>query len=517
MQDYSANTRRIANNTIMLYCRMLFSMFVSLYTSRLVLNALGVVDYGIYGVVGGFVTMFSIISSSLSSAVSRFMTFAIGRNDKTMLNNVFSMSLLIHVILALLVIMLAETIGLWFVNNRMTIPVERISAANWAYQASILSFVFSLFMIPYNAMIISHEDMKVFAYIGILDSILRLFVVIFVAYCQLNYDKLIVYSILLVFVTLILQSIYFVYCKKKYEECHLKIQINITTLKDMGAFAGWNFIGCSAQLLKDQGVNVLLNLFGGPVLNAARGIATSVNSAVSSFTSGFMTAINPQITKSYASSDYRYLFSLLEKGARFSYYILMILALPIILETDFVLTLWLKTYPPHSVSFVRLVLILSLSDVISRPLITAQLATGRIRNYQIVVGGVLLLNFPLSYIFLKCHFSPESIYMIAIAISFMCLAIRLCFLRNMINLSIKRYFFRVICNVLLVTLASTLLPYILHVSMTSGLIRFSVVGIISVLCSLCSIYFVGCNRTEREEIIYKLLSVLKSRYDKTNE
>lgn len=509
MQEYSHNTRRIAKNTLMLYSRMLFSMIVSLYTSRVVINALGVVDYGIYGVVGGFVTMFALISNSLSSAVSRFMTFAIGKSSRTMLNEVFSMSLFIHVLLAVLVVILAETIGVWFVNNRMTIPVDRLHAANWAYQASVLSFVFKLLMISYNALIISHEDMKVFAYIGMLDVTLRLLVVLFVAYIGWHFDKLIIYSILLVVVSISIQAIYYIYCKNNYDACRVNRHLNTNILKEISGFAGWNFIGCSAQLLKDQGVNVLLNIFGGPVLNAARGVATSVNTAVSSFTSGFMTALNPQITKSYASSDFSYMFSLMEKGARFSFYILMMLAFPVILETEFILTIWLKTYPDHTIGFVRLVLLLSLCDILSRPLMTAQLATGKIRNYQIVVGGVLLMNFPLSYCFLKLNFPPEYIYIVAISISLLCLVIRLFFLKRMINLSIRRYLTQVVCNVLIVSLIAILPPYLMHNNMQYGMPRFLVIGFLSVICSACSIYFVGCTKNERVMIWNRVTSIFK--------
>lgn len=503
MQDHSENTKRIAKNTLMLYGRMLFSMVVSLYTSRVVLNTLGVVDYGIYGVVGGFVSMFSLISSSLSSAVSRFLTFELGRGDQERLNKAFSTSLLIHIVLAIAVLVIAETVGVWFVNNKMTIPSDRLYAANWVFQASIFSFMFGLFSVPYNASIVSHEKMSAFAYIGILDTTMKLLIVLFIAYSHWHFDKLIVYAMLLVAVSITLQCIYLAYCRKHFEECRLRISFDKGFWKEISSFSLWNFIGCTAAILKDQGVNVLLNIFVGPVLNAARGIASSVNGAVAGFAGNFMTALNPQITKSYASGDISYAHYLLERGSRFSYYILMFFAVPILLETDFVLTIWLKQYPDHALNFVRLVIVLSLIETLSYTLITLQNATGNIRNYQLVVGGILLLNFPLSYFCLKSGFRPESTYVVAIVVAVMCMITRLCFLRKSVDLPMLGFLKRVVLNVLTVTAFSIIVPLILHLLLPYGWMRFLIVGFICVLTSALSIVFVGCNKHERNFILDK--------------
>lgn len=508
MQDHSENTKRIAKNTLMLYGRMLFSMVVSLYTSRVVLNTLGVVDYGIYGVVGGFVSMFSLISSSLSSAVSRFLTFELGRGDQERLNKAFSTSLLIHIVLAIAVLVIAETVGVWFVNNKMTIPSDRLYAANWVFQASIFSFMFGLFSVPYNASIVSHEKMSAFAYIGILDTTMKLLIVLFIAYSHWHFDKLIVYAMLLVAVSITLQCIYLAYCRKHFEECRLRISFDKGFWKEISSFSLWNFIGCTAAILKDQGVNVLLNIFVGPVLNAARGVAGSVNGAVTGFAKNFMTALNPQITKSYASGDLKYAHFLVERGSRFSYYILMFLAIPILLETDFILTLWLKEYPEHSMHFVRLVLMLSMVDVLSNTLITLQNATGRIRNYQLVVGCILLLNFPISYLCLKAGFEPECTYVVAIAVGVACLIARLLFVRKTASLPMSDFMRNVVLNVVLVTLCALVLPYVVHVIMPGGWKRFVVVGAVSVMTSAMSIFFVGCNRNERGFIKEKISSVI---------
>lgn len=504
MTSHAENTKRIAKNTLMLYVRMLFSMLVSLYTSRVVLNTLGVEDYGIYNVVGGFVAMFSIISGSLSASVSRFLTFELGKGDMNRLKETFSTSLLIHLALAGLVFLLAESIGVWFLNAQMVIPSERLYAANWVFQASVLSFMFGLASTPYNASIVSHERMSAFAYIGILDTILRLLIVLFIAYVPWHFDRLIVYSLLLVAVGMSLQGIYLSYCRRNFEECRLIFHFNKECWKEMSSFAGWNFIGSLSGLLKGQGVNILLNLFFGPAMNAARGIANSVNVAISGFAGNFMTALNPQITKTYATGDQKYTFSLTERGARFSFYFILMFALPVIFETDFILTLWLKQVPEHAVNFVRLVLFLSLCDVLSNTLITLQLASGKIRNYQLAVGGMQLLNFPVSYICLAIGLSPESVLVVAIVISLLCLLLRLIFLRSMTGLPVRHYLRHVCCNVLAVSIVASILPALTYYTQPDGWIRFVSVTSICLLCVGASVYFIGCSKSERTYIYGKI-------------
>ena len=507
MDELSANTRRIAKNTLLLYVRMLFGMLVALYTSRVVLNTLGVEDYGIYNVVGGFVAMFSLISSSLSSAVSRFLTFELGKGNMERLKYVFSTSLLIHIALAGIIFILAETAGVWFLNTQMTIPTARLHAANWVFQASVLSFMSGLFSVPYNASIVSHERMSAFAYIGILDVLLRLFIVLFITYISWNFDRLIVYSLLLAAVSIVLQCIYILYCRKNFAECRLRICFDRSCWVEMSSFAGWNFIGGTASLLKTQGVNVLLNLFVGPVLNAARGIAGSVNTVVCSFANNFMTALRPQITKSYASGNYSYMMSLVERGARFSFYTIFILTLPVLFETDFILTLWLKQYPEHTVNFIRLVLLASLCDVLSNTLITLQAATGKIRNYQLAVGGMLIMNFPLSYLCLKFGFPPESTLVVALFVSVCCLVLRLSFLRFVVGFSIKRYLKNVCANVLLVSLTATIIPVSVYFQMQEGWERFIIVSLTCILSVGITVYLIGCTVSERQFILSRITAI----------
>lgn len=511
MPTQSENTRRIAKNTLMLYVRMLFSMLVSLYTSRVVLNALGVEDYGIYNVVGGFVSMFSLVSSSLSSSASRFITFELGKRDNERLKNVFSTSLSTQIALCLIVFVLLETIGLWFLNTHLTIPSERMVAARYVFQFSVAAFMVGLLSVPYNACIIAHEHMNVYAYMGIADVLLRLLIVICIAYCPYITDRLIMYSFLLLVVGVSLQIIYVWYCRKHFLECRSKVHFYKDLFKEMGGFAVWNFIGCTAGLLKDQGVNVLLNIFYGPVLNAARGIAGSVNAAIGSFAGNFMTALNPQITKSYAATDYDYMNRLVARGSRFSFYIMLLFIVPVVLETEFILKLWLKGYPDFTVIFVRLTLFLSLVDILSNTLITLQAATGKIRNYQLAVGGMLMMNFPLSYLCLKASFSPESVYIVAISVALCCLLLRLFFLTRIVEaFSATSFIKNVGLNVAVVSLLSFALPVALCYLFPDGWIRFLAISFISLACTGLAVLYVGCSSSERN-FIYGKISVLRAR------
>lgn len=504
MTEQAENTKRIAKNTLMLYVRMLFGMLVSLYTSRVVLQALGVEDYGIYNVVGGVVTMFSLLSGALSAAVSRFLTFELGRNDLVRLRKVFSSALCVHALLALVVLVLSETLGLWFLNCQMNIPADRMIAANWVFQFSLFSFLLGLFSVPYNASIISHERMGIFAFVGIGDTLLQLGIVLFIAFGGICSDKLIVYASLLVVKGMLFQLFYFYYCRKSFKECRFKLSLDKQLLKEMTGFAGWNFIGASSAILRDQGGNILLNLFYGPALNAARGVANQVSNAIGSFVGNFMIALNPQITKSYAAAEYGYTFSLIFRGARFSYYLLLWLALPVLLNTQYILSIWLNVVPEHTILFVQLVLVFSMCETISNPLITVMLATGKIRNYQIVVGGLQMMNFPLSYIFLKMGFLPEIIVMVAISLSLICLGARLILLRDMIQLPVARFLRHVCGNIIVVTILSLTVPLYARWELPNNLFGFIFSCIICFGWGGIILYRFGCSVSERKFLISKL-------------
>ena len=502
MTDTSANNKRIAKNTLLLYFRMLFMMAVSLYTSRVVLNALGVEDFGIYNVVGGVVAMFSMLSGSLSAAITRFITYELGKGNQENLKKIFSSSVTIQIGLAILIIVVAEAIGVWFLNMKMNIPDVRITAANWVFQFSILTFAVNLISVPYNASIIAHERMSAFAYISILEAIGKLAIVFLIVISPM--DKLIFYAILMCAVALIVRLAYGVYCKRHFEECTYHFIFDRDLLKHMFGFAGWNFIGATSAVLRDQGGNVVINLFCGPAANAARGIAFQVNNAISGFVTNFMTALNPQITKSYAAGDRKYMMTLIFQGARLSFYMLLLLSLPVLINTHYILGLWLKIVPDHAVLFVQLVLVFAMSESISNPLITAMLATGRIRNYQLVVGGLQMMNLPVSYILLRIEMFPEVVLVVAIVISQCCLAARLLMLREMIGLSVRKYMKKVYVNVLVVTVIAAVLPFLMTNVFMESFLNFILSSLVSFICTGITIYYIGFNMIERKFITDKL-------------
>lgn len=515
MSEESQKNKRIAKNTLLLYVRMLFSMLISLYTSRVILQTLGVEDYGIYNVVGGVVTMFSILSGSLSAAISRFITYELGKGDIKKLTTIFSSAVNIQIGLSFIIILLAESIGLWFLNVKMNIPADRMYASNWVFQLSILTFVLGLISVPYSATIVAHEKMSAFAYIGIFETSAKLVVV----YLLLLFtcDKLILFAILMAIIALIIRLIYGIYCKKHFKECNYRFVYDNTLFKKMFSFAGWNFIGASSALLRDTGGNIVINLFCGPAVNAARGIAMQVNNAVSGFSNNFMTAINPQITKSYAIGDHSYMMTLIYQGARLSFYLLLLLSLPIIINANYVLNIWLKIVPEHSVFFVRLVLIFSMCESISNPLITAMLATGNIRNYQIIVGGLQMLNLPVSYIMLRMGCIPETVLIVAIIISQCCLAARLIMLRKMIGLSARNYLKKVYMNVIGVTLLSAIIPIIAVYNLKESFVSFIFVTILSLISTTLILFYVGCTSNERVFIIEKGKKMVKRFSEKKND
>lgn len=474
---------------------MIITMVVSLYTSRVILNALGVDDYGIYNVVGGIVGMFSILSGSLSASISRFITFELGKGDTKRLKTVFSTGVNIQLMLGVIVLLVAETIGLWFLNNKMVIPESRLLVSNWVYHLSLITFVVNLISIPYNAAIIAHEKMGIFAYISILEVVGKLLISYLVVISPI--DKLVFYALLMTLLSIFIRFIYGRYCSKHFEECTYHFVFDKKLLRQMFGFAGWNFIGASSGILRDQGGSILINLFSGPAVNAARAIALQVNAAIYGFASNFMTALNPQITKSYASGDHDYLMKLLFQGSRLSFYLLLLISLPILINTDYILQLWLSVVPEHTVYFVQLALILGISESISNPLVTAMLATGNIRNYQILIGSLQILNFPLSYVFLKLGCAPEVVTIIAIIISQCCLTGRLYMLRGMIQLSARKFLKEVYANVIIVTIFSLLIPLLVNKYFGNSLIGFIIISMITLSTTLLSIYYVGCSKGEQ--------------------
>ena len=491
--------QRLAKNTLMLYVRMLVLMLVGLYTSRVVLEALGETDYGVYNVVGGVVAMFTIISGALNSAISRFITFEMGKGADAQLNKVYSTAVTIQLILAGIVVILAEPIGIWFINNEMTIAPDRIPAAEWVLHFSLLAFVVNLMSVPQMASITAHERMSAYAYIGVLDGLLRLGTALIIAYS--SEDRLIGYAALMAVTVIIVRAAYGIYCRKHFEECRYRPVFDRSLIKEMFAFAGWNFVGVTSGVLRDQGGNILVNLFSGPAVNAARGVAVQLNGAVQGFVTNFMTAVNPQITKSYASGEHEYMFSLVRKSSRMSFYLLLMLVLPLLLNTDVVLGLWLKDVPAHTTLFVQLFLIFALSESLSNPMITAMLATGSIRNYQLVVGGLQLLNIPISYVLLKMGCVPEVTVIVAIALSQVCLWARLIMLSRATGFSTSLFITKVYAKCLFIVLpCAAVLPALFELIKPAGLWGAFYSVSICVLWSAVVIYMIGMSPDERNMV-----------------
>ncbi len=503
--ETSSNTTRIAKNTLLLYFRMLLTMGVTLYTSRVILNALGIEDYGIYNVVGGVVAMFGILSGSLSAAISRFITFELGKGDVDKLKRIFCTSVNIQVILIAIITILMETIGIWFLNNKMVIPEERLAAANWVFQFSVVTFALNLLSVPYNAVIIAHEKMSAFAYISIIDCTLKLIVAFIIAYNP--FDKLVYYGLLIMIVGLINRMMYAIYSKRHFEEATYRMIFDKGLMKEMFGFAGWNFIGSSSALLRDQGGNILINLFFGPTVNAARGIAMQVSNAATTFVASFTTAVNPQITKSYATGDRDYMMKLVFQSAKFSFFILLFIALPIIVSTSYILNIWLVDVPENSVIFVRLILVFVLSETLANPLVTVMLATGKIRNYQLIVGGFQMLNFPITYVCYKFGAPSESVFIVAICVSVVCEISRLIMLKRMVELPISEFLKKVYFRVLLVAAIAAILPLTIKNYFQEDLVSFLILSALSVICVAIFSYTIGCTKHDRIAINNQILKV----------
>ena len=501
------NNKRIAKNTLLLYFRMLFMMAVSLFTSRVILNTLGVEDYGINNVVGGVVAMFSVLSGSMSSSISRFITFELGKGDNKRLKTVFSTGINIQLGMSLIILLVAEAVGVWFLNYKMNIPEERMYAANWVFQCSILTFILGLLSVPYNAAIIAHEKMSAFAYISIIEVTLKLIIVYLLTISP--FDRLITYSILFMLVGLFIRLIYGYYCKRHFEECTYHFVYDKAILKSMTSFAGWNFLGNGAYMLNTQGVNILMNMYFGVAVNAARGVATQVDAALKQFVNNFTTAVNPQITKSYAQGDLEYMHKLVCRSAKFSAFLMMFFAVPIILETDTILSIWLKTVPDYAAIFLRWIIFSSFADtVLANALVTSMLATGKIKRYQIVVTTIGCVVFPLSWIAFKFGFPPQTGYIIYFVVYCILVYVRLYLLKDMIKMPMSLYGKLVLVKVVPVMLISFLIPGILIYLMPSGLIRLLLVCVISVLTIITTEYFLGLTRKEQSFVLEKIKSVI---------
>lgn len=496
MQDF-LNNKRIAKNTLMLYCRTLVVTLVTLYTSRIVLQVLGVVDYGIYNVVGGVVLMFSFISSTLSSASQRYIAFEIPRKDDQRLKETFSLIIIAFGCVSLITFIGSEVIGVWFLNTHMNIPEERIVAANWVLQAAIFSFILNIFTAPYMAVIIAHEQMDVYAYISIVDAFLKLITAFLLK--VILYDSLIVYAALAFVCTLLITTIFRYYCKCHYPESHYAFYYEPNRLIEILYFAWWNMIGAIAGVLKGQGINIMLNIFFNPAVNAARAIAYQVNSAVNNLSQNLFSAIRPQITKSYSIGRVSRMHSLIFSGSRLSFCLMFTFALPIYIHAERVLGYWLGAYPEYSVIFLKLVLINSLLEVFNMPLVSGLQATGDIKRLQQIVSGVYLLNLPISFIFLKFGYEPEITLYVNMIIVLISMIPRLYLCHKYYKLDAYKYITGVLLRCLVVSIigfnVGSLLT--LYINFENTLLNFTASVLLCIILAISLSLLFGINSRER--------------------
>lgn len=474
---------------------MLFILLLGLYTSRVVLNTLGVEDFGVYEVVGGVVAMFSILSSSLSTAISRFITFSLGKNDPEESTKVYSTSIIIQIVLTIVIVVLIELIGVWYLYHKMNLPEGRIDAANWVLQCSIVTFGLGLINVPFDAEIVAHEDMKIYALFSILDAILLLLIVVALRFIQA--DRLVMYGVLIMCSSVLMRFLYILYCKRHYQECHFTLRLDKRLLKELGAFTGWHLMGESAWIINNQGVTLLVNFFFGVAMNTARGIATRIFGLVNKFSLNFMTALSPQITKTYAEGDLKAMHTLIFRGTKLSYYLMLILAIPILAETPIILRLWLKIVPDNAVLFARLSVVSALIIVLGTPLVKAQLATGNLKKYQIVISSCTIGVFPLTWIAYKCGLPAEWTYHIFNLVYFIVLFVRIYLVKDLIDLPWKKFLTGVYLRVFVVSIVAAALPFLLCWLQPASVWRFIEVLIVSTISVCATVYAIGLNKEER--------------------
>lgn len=509
MLQTSDNNKRIAKNTIFLYFRMLFLLGVGLFTSRVVLSSLGAQDYGIYNVVGGFISMFTIFNAGLTSATQRFITFDLGKGNLKELRDTFSTCVIIYMMIALVILVFAEVGGVWFLENKLTIPTDRLYAARWVFQLSLITLIIGLVSTPYNALIVSHERMGAFAWISIYEALAKL-AVAYQIYVT-SYDKLIVYAVMLCIVQLSVRIIYNVYCNRNFKESKVIFNFNWAKIKKIYGFTGWAMFGGLANIGFTQGLNVLLNMFFNPVVNAARGVAVQVQNIINGFVLNFQTALNPQIIKSYAKGDTSYMFKLIFASSKFSFLLLFVMSLPVMLEAETLLELWLKEVPKYTPLFFRLIIITTMIDGISNPFMRAVDATGNIKKYQIIVGGILLMIVPVSYVVLKLGGAPYSVFIVHICMSFLAFLMRLYLVRKLINYSIMMYWKNVLSRLIVVVIISVVFSLFVRTKMEPSLIRLIVVSLFSASAVLLLSYNIALLPNERALLKNKFQSIIQKK------
>lgn len=492
------NYKRIAKNTLFLYLRMIIVMAVSFYTIRILLDTLGVVDFGLYNLVASFVAIMIFLNSTLTSGTQRFLTIEIGKNDLVKLKQTFSTAMLIHIALAFIILFIGETVGLWFLLEKMNIPENRIDSAFWVYQFAIFSTMITVVQVPYNALIIAHEKMHIFAYISILDAILKLFIVYLLLIS--SYDKLITYAILMFCISLFIAFIYRTYVIKHYEESHFELSFDKEIVKSMIYFSGWNIFGTLGSLLSAQGINIILNIFFGPIAVAARTISMQVSSGLTQLTNGFQQAITPHITKLYAQNKLDEMNDLLYQNSKYAFLLTWILALPVLIQTEYILGLWLIEIPENSVLFCQIIIVHTLIMSLNRPYVMAIHATGNMKQTNITAGVLLMMVLPISYILLENGYSIISPLVIFIIATILCFVIELYYLKKWINVSVINFFKNTLIPVAIIAILSAVPMYYLENIFISSFIKLVLVTTISMFLIFILAYLIALNKEEKIKI-----------------
>lgn len=491
----AANNKRIAKNTLMLYFRMLLTLVVGLYAARIVLQTLGASDYGLYNVVGGIVTLFTFVSGTLATGTQRFLTFAIGENNVGKMKTVFSTASYLHALFALVILIVSEVAGIYLLYHQMQIPEERMHAAFWVFQFSTVAAMVAVVQVPYMSSIIAHEKMDIYAWISIYEAVMKLLIVYLIQVVEA--DKLILYAFLFFLVNLSTAFMYMLYCRSKYEECRMFGGFNKETFHEIASFSGWNIFGCGAVALQGQGVNILLNMFFGTIVNAARGIAFQVNGIILQFVNNFQTAVNPQIVKLYATGNQTEMIKLLINNSKFAAYLLLLIAIPIFVELEFVLKIWLGEYPEYTPIFLRIIIIQSLVQTMTRPIVMGLHATGMMKMPNITSGIVLLMILPVSYIFLRMGCSPVVIFVVNVIPWLLETIIDSYWLYKYINFPISIFYNKVYGRVIPLSLLMLLIPYSIHLMLEYGWMSFFVVCIVSAATSTFCIAYLGITKDQR--------------------
>lgn len=504
----NANNKRIAKNTLMLYVRMLLTMAVTLYTSRVILQVLGVEDFGIYNIVGGVVTMLAFLNSSLNTATQRYMNFEMGRNNLQGVKDVFSVSFISYCIIAIIVVILSETVGLWFVYHKLVIPASRLSAAVWVFHFSILTFVVNLLTVPYNAAIIAYERMSIYAYVSIADVILRLLMVFLLQI--VTADKLILYAIMMFLVTVVVGLAYFIFCHRLFSACRVRWTWNTRLMKGLFSFSGWMLSGTITNLLSTQGVNILINVFFGPALNAARAIAVQVQSAVNSFVANFLTATRPQIMQSYAQGNTDYMNKLVFSASKFSFFLLFILSISIFFNASLVLNIWLKHVPEYAALFTQLVLVDLWINAAYSPIAYVSQASGKIRNYQLAISVGFVLIAALTWGAFKLGYPVYTTFIISIVIDILGLFVRLWVLYNIVRFPVVGYLKKVLWPIVYLLALSLLFSYILELLFKpEHIYDFFVYTCICFFFIGGLIWMIGLDKSEQNLLMKSLNKVIK--------